>query len=113
MQKLYEREKVNPWAAACGPSCPPVPLCVVVRRFLPLMYLMGHSRRRRHFRDQAVTDAGIAFTGNQAYRELQRPVCLGDSSVMDLVSSAIPDYADKPAPSTSTSLASTCLRCPP
>ena len=96
VQKLYEREKVNPMGG-CLWSFLPLPilmaLYVIIRR--PMMYLMGIPDAAVTAAVKAVTDAGIAFTGNQAYHELQLAGMLKDSSVMDLVSSAIPDYADK------------------
>ena len=96
VQKLYEREKVNPMGG-CLWSFLPLPilmaLYVIIRR--PMMYLMGIPDAAVTSAIKAVTDAGIAFTGNQAYHELQLAGMLKDSSVMDLVSSAIPDYADK------------------
>ena len=96
VQKLYEREKVNPMGG-CLWSFLPLPilmaLYVIIRR--PMMYLMGIPDAAVTSAIKAVTDAGIAFTGNTAYHELQLAGMLKDSSVMDLVSSAIPDYADK------------------
>ena len=96
VQKLYEREKVNPMGG-CLWSFLPLPilmaLYVIIRR--PMMYLMGIPDAAVTAAVKAVTDAGVAFTGNQAYHELQLAGMLKDSSVMDLVKSAIPDYADK------------------
>ena len=96
VQKLYEREKVNPMGG-CLWSFLPLPilmaLYVIIRR--PMMYLMGIPDAAVTSAIKAVADAGIAFTGNQAYHELQLAGMLKDSTVMDLVSSAIPDYADK------------------
>ena len=96
VQKLYEREKVNPMGG-CLWSFLPLPilmaLYVIIRR--PMMYLMGIPDAAVTSAIKAVADAGVAFTGNQAYHELQLAGMLKDSSVMDLVSSAIPDYADK------------------
>ena len=96
VQKLYEREKVNPMGG-CLWSFLPLPilmaLYVIIRR--PMMYLMGIPDDAVSAAVKAVTDAGVAFTGNQAYHELQLAGMLKDSSVMDLVKSAIPDYADK------------------
>ena len=96
VQKLYEKEKVNPMGG-CLWSFLPLPilmaLYVIIRR--PMMYLMGIPDAAVTSAIKAVADAGVAFTGNQAYHELQLAGMLKDSSVMDLVSSAIPDYADK------------------
>ena len=96
VQKLYEREKVNPMGG-CLWSFLPLPilmaLYVIIRR--PMMYLMGLSDTAVSAAVEAVTNAGYAFTGNTAYHELQLAGMLKDSTVMDLVKSAIPDYADK------------------
>ena len=96
MQKFYQEEGFNPMSG-CLWSFLPLPilmaLYVIIRR--PMMYLMGIPDAAVTSAIKAVTDAGIAFTGNQAYHELQLAGMLKDSSVMDLVSSAIPDYADK------------------
>lgn len=96
VQKLYEREHVNPMGG-CLWSFLPLPilmaLYVIIRR--PMMYLMRIPDAAVNSAIEAVKNAGIAFTGNQGYHELQLAGMLKDSSVMDLVKNAIPDYADK------------------
>lgn len=96
VQELYTKENVNPMGG-CLWSLLPLPILMglysIIRR--PMMYMMGLSAEAVETALSAATSAGIEFTGNAVYQEIQLAGKLNDANVMQIVSNAIPEYADK------------------
>lgn len=96
VQKLYEKEKINPMGG-CLWSLLPLPILMglyyIIRR--PMLYMMSIPNEAIEKAIEAVTNAGHVFTGNSYYQELQLSGMLGDSSVLSIVQSVIPEYASK------------------
>lgn len=96
VQKLYEREKVNPMGG-CLWSLLPLPILMglyyIIR--MPMHYMMRIPSDAVSTAIDAVTNAGYTLSANGAYKEIQLAGMLNNSDVMTVVQNAIPDYADK------------------
>lgn len=96
VQKLYEREKVNPMGG-CLWSLLPLPILMglyyIIR--MPMHYMMRIPSDAISTAIDAVTNAGYTLSANTAYKEIQLAGMLNNSDVLSVVQNAIPDYADK------------------
>ena len=96
VQKLYEREKVNPMGG-CLWSLLPLPILMglyyIIR--MPMHYMMRIPSDAVSTAIDAVTNAGYTLSANGAYKEIQLAGMLNNGDVMTVVQNAIPDYADK------------------
>jgi YidC/Oxa1 family membrane protein insertase len=96
VQKLYERENVNPMGG-CLWSLLPLPILMglyyIIR--MPMHYMMRIPSDAISTAIDAVTNAGYTLSANSAYKEIQLAGMLNNSDVLTVVQNAIPDYADK------------------
>ncbi len=97
VQKLYAKEGVSP-TGGCLWSLLPLPILMglyyIIRR--PMLYMMSIPKDAISTAIEAVNaNADIALTANSAYQELQLAGSLSNPTVLETVTNAIPDYADK------------------
>lgn len=86
VQKLYEKEKVNPMGG-CLWSLLPLPILMglysIIRR--PLYYLVGLTAEQVTAVTEAVVAAGATLSGNSGYQEIMVADLLNQSQYMEAV----------------------------
>lgn len=95
VQKLYQEEKINPMSGCLWQLIPLVVLMAlyyIIRR--PLLYMMAIPNEAITTAIDAVTNAGYTLSANAAYQEIQLASLLGQNGVLDVVKTAIPEYAN-------------------
>ena len=96
VQKLYEREGINPSSGCLWSLLPMVVMMAmyyIIRR--PILYMMAIPNDAITTAIEAVTNAGYTLSGNAAYQEIKLAGMLGDSNIFTVVANAIPEYASK------------------
>ena len=96
MQELYAKENVNPMGGCLWSMIPLfilIPLYSIIRQ--PMVYMLGLSKEAVELALTAAQNAGAVFTGNAGYYEIQLASMLSDNGILNAVSAAIPEYADK------------------
>lgn len=92
VQKLYEKEKVNPMGG-CLWSLLPLPILMglygIIRR--PLYYLVGLTAEQVTIVTDAVTAAGASLSGNSGYHEIMVADLLNQPQYMEAAKAALGD----------------------
>ena len=97
VQKLYQREGINPMSG-CLWSFLPLPILMalyyIIRR--PMLYMMGLTKDQIAAAIKAVKGLGYAMGNNSAYQEMQVAGLMNDhKDVLQAVTKAVGDGADK------------------
>lgn len=96
LQKLYEKEKVNPMGG-CLWTLIPFPILIglygIIRR--PLYYLVGLTVDQVEIVKNAVLSAGAALSGNTGYEEIFVADLLNQPHFMDAARAALGEAGDK------------------